>query len=160
MNGQYHYLTGTCGGEEINEEIANKFIQLLMTTSYGQACAHDPDCTFNAADVRVYCGEQTRRKRDTTGSSQTATIPLTVNFTLEVPILSHRNTSLDLNETSLQISNDILSALDKADMSLNISGVVIQTDPARPPEIRLIRLVCGEGQVQSGATCGNDDIIS
>ena len=156
---KYHYLTGTCGGEQMNEVIADNFIQLLNRTSFGQAgaCNNNPQCTI--ANVQVDCGEQTRRKSDTIDGKKTAKIPLTVSFTLKVPIrLSYNNTFLDLNQTSLQISNDILAALDKADMSLNVSGVVIKTDPARPPEVRLIRLVCGEGQVQSGARCGKEDI--
>ena len=86
-----------------------------------------------------------------------STIPLTVSFTIKVPLIKYNNTSLDLNQTSLQISNDVLAALDKADLTLNISSVVIVTNPSRPPEIRLIRVLCGEGQVQSGAMCGEEN---
>ena len=44
-------------------------------------------------------------------------------------------------------------------MTLNVRGIIIKTDPSKPPEIRVTRLVCEEGQVQSGATCGKRSII-
>ena len=140
----------------MNEEIAGNFIDLLMSTSLGQAgaCYRNPDCRIE--NVRVECGETARRKRDVSDTKQ-STIPLTVSFTIKVPLIKYNNTSLDLNQTSLQISNDVLAALDKADLTLNISSVVIVTNPSRPPEICLIRILCGEGQVQSGAMCGEEN---
>ena len=135
----------------MNEEIAENFINLLRSFSLGiHICTTDPAvCTIQ--NVKVECGKQTRRRRDTT-----ATIPLTVTFALKVPLSNSSNSSLDLNQTSLQISNDILAALEKVDMSLNVTGVVIVKDTTRPPEIRLTRLVCDQGQVQSGTICGKD----
>ena len=112
-------------------------------------CQIIPDCKNNI-NVTVDCGEQTRRRRDTTAS-----VPLTVNFALKVPLSNYSNTLLDLNETSLQISNDILAALEPA-ASLNITGVVIVADTRRPPEIHLTSFVCGDGQVLSGNKCGKD----
>ena len=151
LNGEYHYLTGTCGTEEVNEQIAGNFIALLNTTYFGigGACYGNPDCAIE--NVEVECGETAARKRRDTNQ-----IPLTVSFTLQVPLPNNVNTneSYDLNETSLQISNDILSVLNKVDMTLNVSGIVLVKDTSRPAEVRLMRLICEEGQVQSGATCG------
>ena len=149
--GQYHYLTDKCGGDEMNEEIADNFIQIMMSFSAGwRICMNNPTvCTIE--NVKVQCGKQTRRRRDTT-----ATIPLTVTFELRVPLSNHSNSSLDLNQTSFQISNDILAGLEKVDMSLNVTGVVIVKDATRPPEIQLTRLVCDAGQVQRGTACGKD----
>ena len=135
----------------MNEEIAYKFIQILKSSSEGlRICESNPTvCTIK--NVKVQCGKQTRRRRDTT-----ATIPLTVAFELKVPLSNHSNSSLDLNQTSLQITNDILAALEKVGTSLNVTGVVIVKDATRPPEIRLTRLECDTGQVQRGTACGKE----
>ena len=157
LNGKYHYLTGKCGTKEVNEHIAGNFIALLMSTSLGMAgaCYGNPDCTIE--NVEVECGETAARKRrETNEEEQNGQIPLTVTFTLQVPLPNNVNTneSFDLNRTSLQIANDILSALNKEDMTLNASGVVLVKDTSKPAEVRLVRFICDEGQVQSGATCG------
>jgi len=152
--GQYFYLTDECGGEDMNEEIAGNFIDLLNSTSLGQAGACSGNRYCKIENVRVECGETTRHRRDVPDTKQ-STIPLTVSFTIKIPLPKYSNSSLDLNQTSLKISNDILGALDKADLSLNISGVVIIRNPSRPPEIRRIRVLCDEGQVQSGTMCVN-----
>jgi len=149
--GRYHFLSGKCGGVDMDETIAENFIQIISRTSFGSqktVCKNNPSCTIK--NVKVSCGEETRRRRDTT-----ATIPLTVSFYLKVPLPNYSNLSLDLNQTSLKLSNDIVVTLEKADISLNISGVNIQNDPSRPPEVRFLRLICAEGQVQSGAACVN-----
>ena len=143
----------------MNEEIAGNFIQLLKRTSFGQAgaCSTTPQCRIE--NVKVECGETARRRRDTTSVKQNATVPLKVSFSIKIPLNVHSNASLDLNQTSQQISNDVIAALEKVDMTLNVSGIIIQIDPSKPPEIRLTRLVCEEGQVQSGAICGKPNII-
>ena len=149
FNGQYHYLTNNCS-RDTTEEIIAKFKALLFGSRFGQQiCESVPDCQNNIK-VDVTCGEQTRRRRDTTAS-----VPLTVNFAVEVPLANYSNTLLDVNETSLQISNDILAALEPA-ASLNITGVVIVVDTTRPPEIQLASFVCGDGQVLIGTKCGKD----
>ena len=162
LNGEYHYLTGTCGTEEVNEQIAGNFIALLYRTSLGMAgaCYGNPDCKIE--NVKVECGETAARKRrDKNDEDQSIQIPLTVSFTLQVPLPNNVNTkeSFDLNRTSLQIANDILSALNKEDMTLNVSGVVLVKDESKPVELRLMRLICHEGQVQSGTTCGKQLLI-
>ena len=143
----------------MNEEIANNFIQLLMRSSFGQAgaCKDNPQCRIE--NVRVDCGETTRRRKDTTSGKQKETVSLTVSFSIKIPLNVHSNASLDLNKTSQHISNDFLAALAKVDMNLNVTGFIIHIDPSKPPEVRLTRLVCDEGQVQSGAICGKLNII-
>jgi len=155
FNGEFHYLTDKCGGKAVNEEIAKNFIELIMSTSFGRAggCYGNQDCKIE--NVKVDCGEQTRLRRETVDGKKPATVPLIVSFAFKVPMLSYSNTSLDLNQTYVQISDDILTALDVAEMTLNISGVVMVKDPSRPPEIRPARFICDEGQVQSGTTCVN-----
>ena len=149
FNGQYHYLTDNCSSD-MTEEIVAKFKVLLLGSPFGQhLCESVPDCQNNIK-VDVTCREQTRRRRDTTAS-----VPLTVNFAIEVPLANYTDTLLDLNDTSLQITNDILAALELA-ASLNISGVVIVVDTTRPPEIQLASFVCGDGQVLIGTKCGKD----
>ena len=150
-NGEFHYLTDKCGGNEMDAVIANNFIQLLKSHPFGLTGACNHDCKIE--NVKVECGEQARRRREIADNQRIASVPLTVSFVLEVPLpsnMSHR----ELNVTSLQILNDIQAALNESDLTLNISGVLIQTDPSKPPLVRFIRLVCDEGQVQRGTTCG------
>ena len=117
------------------------------------ACYGNPDCKIQ--NVKVECGETAARKRrDRNEENQNFKIPLTVSFTLQVPLPNTTNESFDLNRTSLQLSNDIMSALKKEDMTLNVSGTVLVKDRSRPPVLRFMRLICNEGQVQSGGTCG------
>ena len=149
FNGQYHYLTDNCS-KDLTEEIVANFKALLFGSPFGHhICESNPDCQNNI-NVDVDCGEQTRRRRDTTAS-----VPLTVNFALKVHLSNYGNTLINASETSLQISNDILAALEPA-ASLNITGVVIVADTTRPPEIHLTSFVCGDGQVPSGTKCGKD----
>ena len=147
FRGQYHYLTNNCNKGPANEIVAN-FKFLLVRALWGlQRCRSIPDCKNIKVDVD--CGEQTRRTRDTA-----ALLPLSVNFALKVPLSNYSsNTSIDLNETSLQISNDILAALEPV-ASLNITGVVIVVDKTRPPEIQLTSFICDDGQVLIGTKCG------
>ena len=150
MNGELHYLTDQCGEEGIimNEVIAGNFITLLKASVFAEAC-QGGHCTID--NVEVECGEQTgtRRRR----GIQTSKVPLTVYFDLKVPLPS--NASLvDLNQTTLQISNDILAALNKTDLNLNISGIVLEYDTSKPPVFRFVRLVCDDGQVVRGTKCG------
>ena len=149
FGGQYHYLTNNCNKDLANEIVAN-FKALLLRSLWGpHRCRSIPDCKNIKVDVD--CGEQTRRRRD-----GAALLPLSVNFAIKVPLSNYSsNTSHDLNETSLQISNDILAALEPV-ASLNITGVVIVVDTTRPPEIHLTSFICYDGQVLIGTKCGKD----
>ena len=131
-----------------------------MRTSLGRAGACDghPDCTIG--NVKVECGEKTeaRKRRDINEENQSIKIPLTVIFTIKVPLPNNTNES-DFNRTSLQISNDIMSALNKEDMTLNVSGTVLVKDTSRPVEVSAMRLICDEGQVENGRKCGKQYLI-
>jgi len=148
FNGRYHYLTNNCN-KELTQVIVAKFMALLLRSFWSPGiCRTIPDCQNIKVDVN--CGEETRRRRDTA-----ALLPLSVNFALKVPLSNYSsNASLDVNETSLQISNDILTALEPA-ASLNITGVVIVVDTTRPPEIQLTSFICDDGQVLIGTKCVN-----
>lgn len=122
------------------------------------ACDGNPDCTIG--NVKVECGETTeaRKRRDTNRENHSIKIPLTVSFTLKVPLPNNTNES-DFNRTSLQMSNDIMSALNKEDMTLNVSGTVLVKDTSRPAEVHVKRLICNEGQVENRKTCGKQYLI-
>ena len=156
VNGNLHYLVDQCGGEDMNEVIAANFIELFKNSPFGMAGGCNGQCTID--NVRVVCGEnqtEARRRRDAANEKQTSKIPLTVYFALKVPLPS--NASLvDLNQTTLQISKNMREALNKTDLNLNISGVVIEYDASKPPVFHLIRLVCNKGQVQRGTKCGKE----
>ena len=143
----------------MREEIARNFIDLLKRTPFGQAGACSDVSQCNIQNVKVECGVTTRRKRDTTSNQNTRTIPLTVSFSLKIPLSGDLNTSVDINQTSVQISKEVLTVLGKVDMTLNVSGMVIRTDPSKLPQFQLSRLVCEEGQVQSGVMCGKGIMV-
>ena len=130
-----------------------------MRTSFGHAGACSDVSQCNIRNIKVECGVTTRRKRDTTSNQNTTTIPLTVSFSLQIPLPGDLDTSVDINQTSVQISKEVLTVLSKVDMTLNVSGIVIRTDPSKPPQLQLSRLVCEEGQVQSGVKCGKSIMV-
>ena len=146
VNGNLHYLVDACGDEAMSEVIASNFIQLFQNSVFGIAGACNSQCTID--NVEVECGETgTRRRRET------PRVPLTVRFALKVPLPA--NASLvDLNETAELLSNNLLSTLNETDLNLNISAIVIKYDTSRAPQLRLVSLICGKGQVQRGTQCG------
>jgi len=154
VNGDLHYLVDNCGGESMNEVIAGNFIDLFRNSPFGMAGGCNGKCTID--NVRVECGNQTeaRRRRGAADGQQTFKISLVVYFALKVPLPSNASL-LDLSQTSRQISNNLLQALNKTDLNLNISGVVIVYDSSKPAVFRLTSLVCSEGQVQRETKCGN-----
>lgn len=156
FSGRYYYLTNKCRGEELNEEIADKFIGIFKSTTsgWGQGCRDYPHLCM-IEDVEVSCGES-RVERDVIGKNQTAKIPLTISFMLKIPLLSYNNESRNLNQTLQQILSNILGALLNVDLTFNTSGVVFQSDPSRPLEMRLFHLICDEGQVLIGEACGKN----
>ena len=151
MNGDLHYLVDECGDESVNEVIASNFIELFQNSAFGMAGGCDGQCTID--NVEVECGEtRTRRRRETPN------VPLTVRFALKVPLPTNASL-LDLNQTAELISNNLLSTLNETDLNLNISGIVIEYDTSRPPQLRLVSLVCGKGQVQRGTQCGKKLVV-
>lgn len=140
----------------MKEQIARNFINLLISSSFGQAGACNGALHCKIENVRVHCGKQSRPKRNAFGSKNTSTVPVTVSFSLKVALVSFSNESFDLNKTSRQISNNVLVGLEKADMNLNVSGVTMVTDPSRPPQVLIASLICGKGQVHSIDSCGEE----
>ena len=143
----------------MNERIAANFIALLMKTPFGLAgaCSSNPDCKIE--NVRVHCGTHSRRKRDLIARTQDAAITLTVTFALKLPLLGYTNETFEIKEVTDQISKDVLSSLEKADLTLNVSGVILQTDSSNSLDIRFISFTCDEGQVQIGNLCGKVRIL-
>ena len=113
--------------------IARNFIALY--TQYLRTvggCDGDVECKIE--NVEVECGGQsgTLRRRDIPDSEQAFKVPLTVKFAVKVPLPS--NTSVvDLNQTTQQISSDILVSLNETDLTLNVSGVVLEYDSNTTP---------------------------
>ena len=134
--------------------IASNFVA-LYTIYLGAMTTCDPieECTIE--NVQVECADQTGtlRRRDIEESKKTSKVPLTVRFALKVPLPSNTSVAA-LNETTEQMSSDILAAFNKTDLNLNISGIVIEFDASKPPQLRLVRLLCDDGQVLRGAKCG------
>ena len=112
-------------------------------------------CTVT--NVKVECAKQSGnlRRRDISDSEQASKVPLTVRFAVKVPLPS--NTSVvGLNQTMQQISSNILASLNETDLTLNISGVVLEYDASKPPVVRIVGLVCDKGQVLTGTKCGKN----
>ena len=153
LTSELHYLADQCT-EEMHPTIASNFIalyaQYLRTVG---GCDEDVECEIE--NVEVECGGQsgTLRRRDIPDSEQAFKVPLTVKFAVKVPLPS--NTSVaDLNQTTQQISSDILASLNETDLALNVSGVVLDYDSTRSPVVRILGLVCDKGQVLKGTKCG------
>ena len=140
----------------MHASIASNFIALytLYLGAVGD-CDGNEQCTIENVDVE--CGEQsgTLRRRDIADSEQAFKVPLTVKFAVKVPL--PRNTSMTgLNLTTQQISSNILASLNETDLTLNISGVVLEYDQSKPPVVRIVGLVCGKGQVLTETKCGKN----
>ena len=145
LKGELYYLVDECGDEAVSEVIASNLVQLLKNSAFGSGGACNSQCTIG--NVEVECGETGTRRR------RTPSVPLTMRFALKVPLPA--NTSLvDLNETTEQLSDTLLSTLQETDLNLNINGIVIEYDTSRAPQLRLVSFVCGKGQVQRGTYCG------
>lgn len=141
----------------MNERIAASFIDILMKTPFGLAgaCYSNPDCKIE--NVRVHCGEQTRRKRDAVARRKGAPISLTISFALKLPLLGYiKNVSFEFKEITRQISKDVIASLEKANLTLNVSGVILQTDSSTSLDIQFVSFICEEGQVLSGNSCGKE----
>lgn len=152
---EYHYLSDKCT-EEIHDSIASNFIA-LYTTYLGTVggCDENEECTIE--NVGVECGDHsaTLRRRDIADSEQASKVPLTVKFALKVPLPSNTS-AVGLNEATQQISSNILASLNEADLTLNVSGVILEYDSSKPPVVRTVGLVCDKGQVLKGTHCGKN----
>ncbi|XP_044183159.1 uncharacterized protein LOC114968057 isoform X2 [Acropora millepora] len=151
---ELHYLASECT-EEMHSRIAINFIALYtryLRTIGG--CDGDVECTVE--NVEVECGRQsgTLRRRDVADGEQPSKVPLTVKFGVKVPLPSNASVA-DLNQTTQQISSDILASLNETDLTLTVSGIVLEYDTTRPPVVRILGLVCDKGQVLKGTKCVN-----
>lgn len=121
-----------------------------------EECNGNEDCSIE--NVKVECGERgiTLGRRRIAFNEQTSNVPLTVKFAVKVPLPS--NASLvNLNQTTQRLSSNVLTFLNEIDLNLNIGGVVLKYDASRPPVVRVGGLVCDEGQVLKGITCGKTE---
>ena len=138
----------------MHARIASNFIA-LYTQYLGTVggCDGDVECTIE--NVEVECGGQsgTLRRRDIADGEQASKVPLTVKFAVKVPLPTNASV-VDLNQTTQQISSNILASLNETDLTLNVRGVVLEYDKARPPVVRIVGLVCDKGQVLKETKCG------
>jgi len=122
-------------------------------------CDGNEKCTIE--NVVVECGKQsgTLKRRDIADSEHDSKVPLIVNFDIRVPLPS--NTSMTgLNQTTQLISSTILTSLNETDLTLNISGVVLEYDTSKPPVVRVVGLVCNRGQVLKETKCGKNLLLA
>ena len=140
----------------MHSRIARNFIALytLYLGTIG-GCDGDVECTIE--NVEVECGRKsgTLRRRDIADSEQPSKVPLTVKFVVKVPLPSNASVA-ELNQTTRQISSNILASLNESDLTLNVSGVVLEYDTTKPPVVRVLGLVCDKGQVLKGTKCGKN----
>lgn len=149
---QLHYLADQCS-EQIHHQIASNFIA-LYTTYLGpdNGCDSLGLCTIE--NVEVECGDQTAtlRKRDLGSNPLSSRISLSISFDFKVP-LPRNTTAADLNQTTEEISSNLLLKFNKTDVNLNISGISLVFDASKPPQVRFVRLLCDSGQVLRGSKC-------
>ena len=85
-------------------------------------------------------------------SKQANKVPLSVRFVVKFPLPSNVSFA-DLNQTTQGISSNVLTSLE-TDQPLNISGVVLEYDASKLPEVHVAGFVCDKGQVLKGTKCG------
>ncbi|CAH3164729.1 unnamed protein product [Pocillopora meandrina] len=149
---QLHYLADQCS-EQIHHQIASNFIA-LYTTYLGpdNGCDSLGLCTIE--NVEVECGDQTGtlRKRDLGSNPLSSRISLSISFDFKVP-LPRNTTAADLNQTTEEISSNLLLKFNRTDVNLNISGISLVFDASKPPQVRFVRLLRDSGQVLRGSKC-------
>ncbi|XP_020610357.1 netrin receptor UNC5A-like isoform X2 [Orbicella faveolata] len=152
LSSELHYLAKQCTEEKhafVASDSVERFTKLLGTIG---GCDGSEKCAIE--NVQVECEERsvTLRRTDIVGIKQASKVPVTVKFALRVPLPS--NTSVvSLNQTTQQVSSNILASLNETDLTLNISGVVLEYDPSKPPVVRIVGLVCDKGQLPKGTKC-------
>ena len=148
-----HYLAEQCT-EKMQPLIARNFIELVTQhlRSVGGGSGNEKSAIEN---VRVKCGERgmTLRRRDIVDSEQFSKVPLTLEFDTKLQLPSNVSV-VDLNQTTQQMASDILAFLNKTDLTLNITGVVLEHDALKPPTVHKVGLVSDKGQVLKGTKCG------
>lgn len=153
LNIQLYYLSDHCS-EEIYSQVESNFIALYLNVLGPLiGCGSAEECEIGR--VHVECGDQTGilRKRDVEEKRKESQVSLKVRFSLKVPLPS--NTSVEaVNETAEEISKGILRVFNDTNLNLNVSGIVLEYDTSKLPQLRFERLLCDEGQVLKGTRCG------
>lgn len=151
---ELHYLADKCP-ERRNARNGSNFIafynQYLATLRgwYG-----NEDFTIESVERPVKCVEPGIRlgRRRIFFSKQANKVPLSVRFVVKFPLPSNVSFA-DLNQTTQGISSNVLTSLE-TDQPLNISGVVLEYDASKLPEVHVAGFVCDKGQVLKGTKCG------
>ena len=148
-----HYLAEQCT-EEIQALIAKNFIDLI-TQHLGTIGGGNGNEKRAIENVHVECEERSiiLRRRDIVDREQSSKVPLTLKFATKVPLPSNVSV-VDLNQTTQQMTGDILAFLNKTDLTLNITEVVLEYDASKPPVVHTVGLVCDKGLVLRGTKCG------
>lgn len=153
LSSELHYFAEQCT-EEMHARIARSFIELVtqLLSTIGGGNGNEKGAIEH---VRIECEERsiTLRRRDTVDSEKSSRVPLTLKFDAKVPLLSNVSMVV-LNQTTQQMTSDILASLNKTDLTLNITGVVLEYDTSKPPVVHILGLVCDKGQVLKGTKCG------
>lgn len=156
MNGQIHYLTEECGGEESNRMAARNFISLFKQHPFGYGgCVSNEKCTIE--NVRVECGSRTRQRRESLDLRPKSKLYFQVTFTIKVPL--ETNSSRDLNKTSQELSQAIAAGLNETKLDLDIGNKTLQVDKSVPPVITIAGFACDKGQVKRKNRCGEFSVF-
>jgi len=120
------------------------------------------DCTIESVERPVKCAVPGFRlgrppRRRIVFSKQAIKVPLSVRFVVKVSLPSNVSFA-DLNQTTQALSSNVLTFL-VTDQLLNISGVVLEHDASKPPDVRVDDLVCDKGQVLKGTKCGKTCMV-
>lgn len=152
VDGQIHYLTEECGGEESKRIVARNFVTLFKQLSFGLlgGCVFNQKCTIE--NVRVECGPRKRHKRESLNRRRNSKLYFQVTFTVKVPLV--RNSSKDLNKTSQELLQTIAADLNETKLDLDIGNKTLQADKSVSPVITLAGFACDEGQVKRKNRCG------
>lgn len=154
LNIQLYYLSEHCS-EDIYSEVESNFIALYVNFLGPLiGCGSVEECEIGR--VHVECGDQTGilRRRDLEEQRKESQVSLKVRFSLKVPLPS--NTSVEaVNETVEEISKGILRVFNDTNLNMNVSGIVLEYDTSKLPQLRFERLLCDEGQVLKGTRCVN-----
>ena len=156
MNGQIHYLTEECGGEESNQMVARNFISLFRQHPFGyEGCRFNKKCTME--NVRVECGSRTRQRRESLDRRPKSKLYFQVTFTIKVPLQT--NSSQDLNKTSQELSQTIAENLNETKLDLEIGNKTLQVDKSVSPVITIAGFTCDKGQVKRKNRCGEFPVV-
>ena len=138
----------------MHSRIVRNFIE-LVTQHLGTIAGGNGNEKSAIENVRVECEERsiTFPRKDIVESEQSSKVPLILKFATKVPLPSNVSV-VDLNQTTQQISSDILALLNKTDLTLNITGGVLEYDASKPPVVHIVGLACDKGQVLKGTKCG------